>query len=45
MRQHAPDRVVNLLPVCDAGKGRVLAADKDAGVAEDEVEKGAGARG
>ena len=32
VRQHAGDEVVDLLPVRDAGEGRVLAADEDAGV-------------
>ena len=30
VRQHAGDEVVDLLPVRDAGEGRVLAADEDA---------------
>ena len=30
VRQHADDEVVDLLPVRDAGEGRVLAADEHA---------------
>ncbi len=39
VRQQAREEVVHLLPVRDAGEGRVLAPDEHARVAKDEVEE------